>query len=301
MRHLESDMKRVCPCFEDEKVQLAKDRKTADGKQEAKEARRLLNWAMLGTDGYPWARRLTGSFLKKSIGLKDAAKWPTNYLLRARMNGFAELLYRSVNVAQVWSKLPQNKAFIKAHGFCASCGQLGSKDTIAHLLVECPHHEEAREHFMAEWDSKVQRWWRRHGRQGEIMDQKQVANAYLGIPIDGVSAHAQQSLAKQWLHHRDPEKAAYAQVNRFLRIILSKHVPRLHKIVDEARKVARKGNGETWRIWEELATQAEERVNEYQGEARWRFSTTAGQAMEPGLNVHSIRENFQPHDRGPTG
>ena len=190
-------------------VQLAKDRKTADGKQEAKEARRLLNWAMLGTDGYPWARRLTGSFLKKSIGLKDAAKWPTNYLLRAPMNGFAELLYRSANIAQVWSKLPQNKAFIKAHGFCASCAQVGSKNTIAHLLVECPHHEEAREHFMAKWDSKVQRWWRKHGRQGEIMDQKQVANAYLGIPIDGVSAHAQQSLAKQWLHHRDPEKMCF--------------------------------------------------------------------------------------------
>ncbi len=64
-----------------------------------------------------------------------------------------------------------------------------------------------------------------------------------------------------------------------------------------------------------MATQAEERVNEYQvramtelkdrtternGEARWGFPTTTGQSLEPGLHVHSIRENFQPRDRGPT-
>ena len=102
----------------------------------------------------------------------------------------------------------------------------------------------------------------------------------------------------------------YIWVSRFLRIILSHHVPRLHKLVDGARNAVKRGNGETWKIWEELASQAEEVANEYQvrdmtelqdrternGEPRWGFPTTTGQALEPGLNVHSIRENFQPHD-----
>jgi hypothetical protein len=95
----------------------------------------------------------------------------------------------------------------------------------------------------------------------------------------------------------------------------SKHVPSLHKTVDAARNDVKRGNGETWKIWQELVTQAEERINEYQvrditelhdrtqrnGEARWRFPTTNIQALEPGLNVHSIRENFQPYYRGSTG
>jgi hypothetical protein len=242
------------------------------------------------------------------------------------MNGFAELLYRSIYADKAWTKLPENKALISRFGFCASCGRVGCKDTIAHLLVECSHHAESREIFLGEWQEKLQKWWRKHGVQPETLSTATIANAHLGILPPDMGAALQKAFPRQWLHHPNPEKAPYAQVNRFLRTILAKHIPKVRALVDRTRRMARQEHSEHRNLLEHLAGQIfpiaekswEKQVRDWWISTRTNAlvdatdttcnrtgeecpETTRGQAIAPELNVHGIRENFTPHDRGPGG
>jgi len=324
MRELEEDLRDEITLFGAVLVQPQQDRTTIDGKEAAKEAQRLLHRKQLGKEMFPLSRQLTASYVKRSLRLKDASRWPTNYVLRARMNGFAELLYRSIHADSAWTKLPQCKAINSRYGYCASCGQVGYKDTIAHLLVECPHHAEARERFLGEWQEKLQQWWRRHGVQPETLSTTTVANAHLGILPPEMGATLQKAFPRQWLHHTNSEKAPYAQVNRFLRLILAKHMPKVRDLVNTIRRATRRENDETRTFLEDIAGRAfreAESVREEQERALLSrhgcctnlaiadtiingedcLETTPGQATAPELNVQVIRENFTPHDRGPGG
>lgn len=161
-------------------------------------------------------------------------------------------------------------------------------------------------------------------RPVETLSTTDVANAHLGILPPEMGATLQKAFPRQWLHHTDPEKAPYAQVNRLLRIILAKHIPKVREIVDRIRRAARRGNDESRNSLESLAAQAlrhDARRRENQARAllihgrtniattapTWNrngeasLGTTLGQATAPELNVQGIRENFTPHDRGPGG
>lgn len=177
MRELEDNLRDTITFAGATAVQLQQDRSTKDGKEEAKEAQRLLHGDIPDSDVFPFARRLMVSYLKRSARLKDASRWPTNYLLWARMNGFAELLYRSIHMDKAWTEVPENKAIIRLTDSVHHVGKWEART----LLSTCWYNAHSTQTLRSiSWDSGreryngvgtnmgsnrrryVRRWWRMH-------------------------------------------------------------------------------------------------------------------------------------------
>jgi ribonuclease HI/exonuclease III len=254
------------------------ERRRTNAKREAREAKRLLHNKHIDRDRHSLSRQMTTAYVWKSLELSDAHRWPTNHLLRARTNGFAELLYRSIHVISAWNALPNNKLFIRTHGYCVSCDRTGYKDTMAHLLVECPRHAEARQQYMGVWQRKLSTLWRNHNVDEARLDVETVAGAYMGYLPHEMGHALHKAFAKKWLRHPNTDKALaknglrqercpttdprhaseapYAQVNRFLRIILAIHIPKLRTLANRIRRIADRNDIEERSRWERAAAHA---------------------------------------------
>jgi hypothetical protein len=287
-------------------------------REHARHAKLILNSHQFRATPFSLSRQLTQKYLKASLALQDAHSCPTSYLMRSRMGGYAELQYRSVHVDPTWKKGAGEvlAPIAKSSGWCPSCKAMNTKDTIQHLLVECPAYDALRQEYLSQWIKALQHLWRKHHLTTLPWDVFTVGNACLGFLPHEAPTIAHKEFARKWLYTKDQEKAPYAMVNRFLMLVLGKHFAALRtqlhtfqrlsvtptasqELIDLANTVAHLVHH-----CRDITTEESimDRFKPY-GEERHVSSFRRSQAIPcvPELNAPSVRDYPMHHPRRPDG